>query len=69
MTTHKFYVVDLIRKKPNLKYLVIPTYRVDVQIDVTTKGLLSASEVPSAAMKRLEEAARWTLDEYESVIA
>lgn len=69
VTTHKFYVVDLIRKKPNLKYLVIPTYRVDVQIDVTTKGLLSASEVPSAAMKRLEEAARGALDEYESVIA
>lgn len=69
VTTHKFYVVDLIRKKPNLKYLVIPTYRVDVQIDVTTKGLLSASEVPSAAMKRLEDAARGALDTYEQVIA
>ncbi|HEX5371603.1 MAG TPA: hypothetical protein VFW84_02605 [Aquabacterium sp.] len=69
VTSHKFYVVDLIRKKPTLKYLEIPTYRVDVQIDVTTKGILSASEVPSAAMKRLEDAARGALDTYESVIA
>ncbi len=69
VTTHKFYVVDLIRKKPTLKYLELPTYRVDVQIDVTTKGILSASEVPSAAMKRLEVAARGALDEYESTIA
>jgi hypothetical protein len=69
VTTHKFYVVDLIRKKPNLQYLEIPKYRVDVQIDVTTKGLLSASEVPSSAMKRLEEAARGALDTYEETIA
>ncbi|RZI82211.1 MAG: hypothetical protein EOP38_16660 [Rubrivivax sp.] len=69
VTSHKFYVVDLIRKKPALKYLELPPYRVDIQIDVTTKGILSASEVPSAAMKRLEEAARGALDEYESTIA
>lgn len=69
VTTHKFYVVDLIRKKPNLQYLEIPKYRVDVQIDVTTKGLLSASEVPSSAMKRLEDAARGALDTYEETIA
>lgn len=69
VTTHKFYVVDLVRKKPNLKYLEIPTYRVDVQIDVTTKGILSASEVPSAAMKRLEVAATGALEDYEKIIA
>ena len=68
VTTHKFYVVDLIRKKSNLQHLVIPTYRVDVQIDVTTKGILSASEVPSAAMKRLEDAARGALEDYENII-
>lgn len=69
VTTHKFYVVDLVRKKPNLKYLEIPKYRVDVEIEVTTKGLISASEVPSAAMKRLEDAARGALENYEDVIA
>ena len=69
VTTHKFYVVDLIRKKPKLKHLEIPTYRVDVLIEVTTKGLLSASEVPSSAMKRLEDAARGALENYETVIA
>ena len=69
VTTHKFYVVDLVRKKPATKYIVIPAYRVDVQIDVTTTGILSASEVPSAALKRLEDAARGALDNYETVIA
>ena len=69
VTSHKFYVVDLVRKKPATKYIVIPTYRVDVQIDVTTTGILSASEVPSAALKRLEDAARGALEDYETVIA
>lgn len=68
-TTHKFYVVDLVRNKPTTTYIVIPTYRVDVQIDVTTTGILSASEVPSAAMKRLELAATEALLKYENVIA
>lgn len=69
ITTHKFYVVDLVRKKPRTQFLEIPAYRVDVQIDVTTTGILSASEVPSAAMKRLEDAARGVLENYESVIS
>ncbi len=67
-TTHKFYVVDLIRNKPKSQYIEIPKYRVDVEIEVTTKGKLSAKEVPSAAMERLEKTARKTLDEYEKVI-
>ena len=68
VTTHKFYVVDLVRYKPKTKYLKIDPTRVDIQIDVTTTGILSASEVPSSAMKRLEEAARGALDNYEKVI-
>lgn len=68
VTTHKFYLVDLVRKRSTFKHIDIPAYRVDVQIDVTTKGLLSASEVPSAAMKRLEDAARGALDHYEDTI-
>ena len=68
VTTRKFYVVDLVRYKPVTKYLKIDPTRVDIQIDVTTKGLLSASEVPSAAMERLEKAAREALDGYEKTI-
>ncbi len=69
VTTHKFYVVDLVRYKPKTKYLKIDPTRVDIQIDVTTTGILSASEVPSSAMKRLEEAARGALDNYEKIIS
>ncbi len=68
VTSRKFYVVDLIRSKPKTNYLDIPAYRVDVTIDVTTKGILSASEVPSAKMDRLEQAGREALEKYESVI-
>lgn len=68
VTTRKFYIVDLVRYKPTTKYLQIDPTRVDIQIDVTTKGLLSASEVPSAAMDRLEKAARDALDGYEKTI-
>lgn len=67
-TKHKFYVVDLVRSKPKSQYIEIPKYRVDVEIEVTTKGTLSAKDVPSAAMKRLEDAARAKLEEYEKVI-
>jgi hypothetical protein len=67
-TTHKFYIVDLIRQKPRSQYIEIPKYRVDVEIEVTTKGKLSAKEVPSAAMERLEKTARKKLEEYEKII-
>jgi hypothetical protein len=63
-TTHEFYVVDLIRKKPATTYLEIPKYRVDVSIEVT-----ASDPVPESKLKRLEEAARGKLDEYEKVIA
>lgn len=66
-TVRKFYIVDLIRNK-DLKHIEIPKTRVDISIEVTTKGIFSASEVPSAAMDRLEKAARDTLDTYEKTI-
>ncbi|MDB5819010.1 MAG: hypothetical protein JWQ11_2650 [Rhizobacter sp.] len=69
VTTHKFYVVDLVRNKPKTQFIEIPAYRVDVQLDVTTTGILSASEVPSSAMKRLEVTARGVLEDYEKIIA
>jgi hypothetical protein len=56
-TTHEFYVVDLIRKKPATTYLEIPKYRVDVSIEVT-----ASDPVPESKLKRLEEAARDKLD-------
>jgi hypothetical protein len=68
VTTRKFSIVDLVRYKPTTKYLTIDTTRIDIQIDVTTTGILSASEVPSAAMDRLEKTARNALDVYETTI-
>lgn len=67
-STYKFYIVDLIRNKPNTKYISIPKYRVDVNIEVTTKGIFSASDVPESVFKRLEKTAREALERYEDVI-
>ncbi|MCU9849883.1 hypothetical protein OEZ60_17940 [Defluviimonas sp. WL0024] len=68
-TKHKFYVVDLIRSKPNLQYIEIPKYRVDVEVEVTTKGTLRTPDpAPSTALKRLEEAGMAELERYEKVI-
>lgn len=69
VTPRKFYVVDLVRNKPATTYVEIPVWRVDVQIDVTTTGLISAPEVPKSKLDRLEESARKALDRYEKVIA
>ncbi|RMF37457.1 MAG: hypothetical protein D6754_09435, partial [Alphaproteobacteria bacterium] len=66
-TTRKFYIVDLIRDK-GVKHIEIPKTRVDITIEVTTKGILKASTVPSAAMDRLEKAARDELERYEKII-
>ncbi|MEM9197414.1 MAG: hypothetical protein AAGD12_06125 [Pseudomonadota bacterium] len=66
-TIRKFYIVDLIRNK-GLKHIEIPKTRVDITIEVTTKGIFSASSAPSAAMDRLEKAARDTLNTYEKTI-
>jgi hypothetical protein len=69
VTTRKYYVPDLVRSKPKTNYLEIPVYRVDVNIEVTTKGILSASEVPSSKMDRLEKAATEALEKYEDIIS
>jgi hypothetical protein len=68
-TVHKFYIVDLIRKKPKSDYIEIPAYRVDVEIAVTTTGLTSAPDVPESLFKRLEKEARTELERYETVIS
>ncbi len=68
VTRHDFSIIDLVRDKPKTSYIEIPACRVDVHIEVTTTGLISASSVPSAALKRLENAARDALDDYEKVI-
>ena len=68
VTTCKFTIIDLVRYKSTNKDIVIPPTRIDMTIDVTTKGILSASSVPSAAMDRLETAARDALDVYETTI-
>ena len=68
-TTHKFGVVDLIRSKPNLQYIEIPKYKVDVEIVVTTSAKLKKpKEVPSTKMKRLEDAGMAELERYETII-
>ena len=66
---HKFYVVDLVRRKPRTQFLEIPKYRVDVTIEVTTKGTFKAPPIPESLFKRLETAARDELEAYEKIIA
>ncbi|GAA6159888.1 hypothetical protein NBRC116589_20620 [Ruegeria sp. HU-ET01832] len=69
VTKHKFYVVDLIRSKPKLEYIEIPKYRVDVAFEITKSGKLKKPDpVPSTALKRLEDAGRQVLDDYEKTI-
>lgn len=68
VSTRKFYIKDLVRDKSGLKYITIPPHRVDVEMEVTTKGLISASDVPSSVFDRLEKVAREELDRYEDII-
>ncbi len=69
VTKHKFYVVDLIRKKPKLEYIEIPKYRVDVSFEITTSGKLRKPDpVPSTALKRFEAAGMKELERYEKII-
>lgn len=67
-TKRKFTIVDLVRYKPMRPDLVVPATRIDMEIEVETKGLIKASPVPTAAMERLENAARAALDKYEKTI-
>jgi hypothetical protein len=68
VTTRKFTIIDLVRYKPSNPDIIVDPTRIDITIDVTTKGILSASTVPSAALDRLEKAARDALDVYETTI-
>lgn len=66
----KFYVVDLIRDRSGLKYIEIPKSRVDVEIEITTKGLLKTpKEAPTAVFDRLEKVGRAEFDVYEKEIS
>ena len=62
-TEHKFYIVDLVRNKPKSDYVSIPPYRVNVTIKVEAK-----EKVPSSKLKRLEVAARNSLEDTEKQI-
>ena len=44
-TTHRFYVVDLVRTQPRRQFIEIPKTRVDVTIEVTTTALLRNPKV------------------------
>jgi hypothetical protein len=64
-----FKIVDLIRNRSSFKYIEVPKFPVEVDIEVTTSGLVSTPEpAPSAVFDRLEKVAREKLDEYESII-
>ncbi|PLS20733.1 hypothetical protein [Neptunicoccus cionae] len=65
----KFYVVDLIRDRSGLKYIEIPKSRVDVEIEITTTGLLKKpKEAPTSVFDRLEKVGRAVFDDYEKII-
>lgn len=67
-TTKKFKIVDLLRSKPKLTYIDLPKYPVEITMEVTTKGILSASEPAPAVFDRLEKEARTELERYEDII-
>jgi hypothetical protein len=65
----KFYVVDLIRDRSGLKYIEIPKSRVDIEIEITTKGTLTTpKEAPTSVFDRLEKVGRAEFDRYEKII-
>lgn len=64
-TTHKFYIVDLVRNRPKSKLVQIPKYTVRMEIVVTTKR---KKPVPESLLKRLENEARGALEAKEKEI-
>ncbi|MEM7060346.1 MAG: hypothetical protein AAF557_22425 [Pseudomonadota bacterium] len=62
-TEHNFYIVDLVRNRPKSDYISIPPCRVNVTIKIEAKN-----KVPSSKLKRLEEAARNSLEKIEDQI-
>src|SRR3954447_5615140 len=64
-----FKIVDLIRKRDSFKYIEVPKFPVEVEIEVTTSAMLTTPEAaPSAVFARLEGVARAKLEEYETII-
>jgi hypothetical protein len=62
-------IVDLIRKRDRFKYIEIPKYPVEINIEVTTTATLTTPKpAPSAVFDRLEEAARGEFERYEDTI-
>lgn len=64
-----FKIVDLIRKRDTFKYIVVPKFPVEVNIEVTTTATVTTPKpAPSSVLDRLEEVARAKLEEYEDII-
>jgi len=64
-----FKIVDLIRKRDRFKYIEVPKFPVEVNIEVTTTAALTTPKpAPSSVLDRLEDAARAKLEEYEDII-
>jgi len=64
-----FKIVDLIRERSTFKYIEVPKFPVEVNIEVTTTATITTPKpAPSAVLDRLEDAARAKLEEYEDII-
>ncbi|TZG32229.1 hypothetical protein [Agrobacterium sp. B1(2019)] len=61
-TTHKFYIVDLVRNRPKSELVEIPKYPVRMEITVSTND---KNPPPESLLKRLEEEAREALEAKE----
>lgn len=67
--TGKVDIVDLIRDRKQFPLLDIPAVRVIVTFEITTTAAIGkAQPAPSAKVKRLEDAARAELNNYEDII-
>jgi hypothetical protein len=69
VVTGKVDIVDLIRDRKLFPLLNVPPMRVTVTFDVTTTGfIMKPAPAPSEKVKRMGDAAREKLDEYETTI-
>jgi hypothetical protein len=64
-----FKIVDLIRERSTFKYIQVPKFPVEVNIEViTTATVTTPKPAPSSVLDRLEDVARAKLEEYEAII-
>lgn len=68
ITTREIKIVDLFRTAKDLAYIEVPKTPVKIEIQVETKGIFSADEVPSTKMDRLESVAMEVFEHYEKII-